>query len=94
MVEIVGRVRIDDLDRYLAVFTTRGKDMRSRYGSLGARVLRDLDDDGRVVIVLRWESRERFEAFLDDPALRELRASSGGQAPEFTYVEEVADVAA
>jgi hypothetical protein len=91
---ILARVKIGDFDQFWSVFTTRGADHRRAYGSAGARVLRNQEQQDEVLILFDW-SKEDYERFLGDPQTREIMASAGLQGlPETTVVEPVGETGA
>ncbi|MGD9601420.1 MAG: antibiotic biosynthesis monooxygenase [Gammaproteobacteria bacterium] len=91
MVTILGRVRIEDLPAFISVFATRGQAMRRQHGSRSAQLFKVDQTPDEVVVVFDWSSREDFERFTTDPAVRETMKSSGTRgAPEFTVLERVA----
>jgi hypothetical protein len=90
---IVTRVAIEDFDRFLGVFSTRGAEKRAQHGSRGARVFRVADDPNAVVVLFDWD-RAGFEGFLQDPEVPDIMAAAGLREPPIaTYVEEAATVA-
>ena len=47
-------------------------------------------EDDRVMVHFEWESEEAFEAFRNDPAVKETMRSSGTLGPpEFTVLKKV-----
>jgi heme-degrading monooxygenase HmoA len=47
-------------------------------------------EEGRVVVLFEWGSEEAFEAFRNDPSVKETMGSSGTVGPpEFTFLEKV-----
>jgi heme-degrading monooxygenase HmoA len=49
-------------------------------------------EDDRVVVLFEWESEEAFEAFRNDPSVRETMKSSGTVGPpEFTVLKKVGE---
>lgn len=92
MVHILGKVGHGDLARFIAVFATRGAALRRQHGSRSAQVFAVGDEENRAIVLLEWESREAFEGFLADPAVREAMQAGGGVGrPEFTYLDKVAE---
>jgi quinol monooxygenase YgiN len=87
MYTILAEVRIEDLDRFLAVFSTDGLEKRARHGSLGAEVLAAGDASDRVFVLIDWTDRAAFEAFLADPEVAPTMARGGAKGrPAFTSV--------
>jgi heme-degrading monooxygenase HmoA len=88
---ILARVKIGDFDQFWSVFTTRGAEHRRKYGSTGAKVLRNQEEQDEVVVLFDW-SKEDYERFLADPQTPEIMASAGLQGrPEHTVLEPVGE---
>ena len=50
------------------------------------------DEENRAIVLLEWESREAFEGFLADAAVRESMQAGGAVGrPEFTFLDIVAE---
>jgi quinol monooxygenase YgiN len=95
MYTILADVRIEDLDRFIAVFSTAGLDKRARHGSLGAEVLAATEDSGRVFVLIDWADRAAFEVFLADPEVPPTMARGGAkERPSFTPVTRQGRLAA
>lgn len=87
MYTVVADVRIEDLDRFLAVFSTAGQEKRARHGSLSAEVLAATEESGRVFVLIDWPHRAAFDAFLADPEVPPTMARGGAKGrPAFTPV--------
>ena len=65
---LLATTQIEDLDRFLEVFSTAGAEKRKQHGSKGALVFRDPSEDDRVWVVFDW----------DDAGLAELRVRPRG----------------
>ncbi len=92
MIHILGKVSHSDLARFIATFATRSAPLRRKHGSHHAQVFAVRDEENRAIVLLEWESREAFEAFLADPTVRESMQSGGTIGlPEFTFLDKVAD---
>jgi hypothetical protein len=90
---LFSRLAIEDFDRFLGVFSTRGAEKRAQHGSRGARVFRVADDPNTVIVLFDWD-RAGFEGFLRDPEAPDIMAAAGLREPPVpTYVEEAATVA-
>jgi heme-degrading monooxygenase HmoA len=88
---ILARVKIGEFDQFWSVFTTRGAEHRRKYGSTGAKVFRNQQDENEVVVLFDW-SEEDYKRFMADPQTREIMASAGVQGPpEHTAVEPVGE---
>lgn len=93
MIHILGKLTYEELPKFIGIFATRGAAMRRQHGSIRSQVFDLPDEENRAIVLLEWESRESFEAFLADPAVRETMRSSGTVGrPEFTFLSKVADL--
>lgn len=91
MVQILVRARYEELQRFIGGFATRGAAMRRKHGSRHATMLKNSAED-EVILLFDWDSREAFEAFLEDPEVKATMQSSGTLGrPEFTYLEKIAE---
>ena len=92
MVHILGEVAKENLEQFVGVFSTRGAMMRGKHGNHRTQLFKVAEEEGKVVVLLEWESREAFEGFSNDPRVRETMSSSGTVGPpEFTFVEKVGE---
>lgn len=71
MVHILGRVSIEDLEKFVGVFSTRGAEMRGKHGNHRTQFFKVAEEDGKMVVLFEWESREAFEGFSNDPRVKE-----------------------
>lgn len=92
MAYVIARTRVEDVDRFVETFTTRGAELRRKHGSRGSRVFRGVDDPQEVLVVFDWD-REQWDEFVADPEFREVTQSAGLlEPPQPTFVEHVTDV--
>jgi hypothetical protein len=75
---ILATSKIEDLDRFLKTFTTKGAVKRKEHGSKGSHVFRDPNDEGRVWVVFDWDD-EGFNSFLSDPDVPAIFQEGGVQ---------------
>ncbi len=95
MVHILAEVSVEDLPKFMGVFSTRGAEMRRKHGSHRAQIFKVEEESNQVVVLFEWESREAFEGFLEDPTVRETMQSSGTRGrPKFTFLEKVGELTA
>jgi hypothetical protein len=89
---ILATGKIEDLDRFLSTFTTKGAEKRKQYGSKGSHVFRDPTDEGRIWIVFDWDD-EGFENLLSDPDMPAIFQEAGIQGrPEKAELAREHDV--
>jgi hypothetical protein len=89
---ILATVKIEDLDRFLGTFTTKGAEKRKQHGSKGSHVFRDPNDDGRVWVVFDWDE-EGYGNFVSDPDMPAIFEEAGLQGrPETAELAREHDV--
>jgi hypothetical protein len=83
---ILATVKIEDFDRFWNTFSTKGAEKRKEYGSKGATVFRDPNEDDRVWALYDWDE-EGLQNFLSDPEVPPIVQEAGYkgrlQAAEF-----------
>lgn len=86
----LAEVEIEDLQRFLSVFTTDGRDKREAHGSLGAEVLSVTDGSNRVLVLIDWTDEGAFERFVSDPTVPPTMARGGAKGrPKFTPLSRI-----
>ena len=94
MYTTLAKVSVADIERFIAVFATRGQARRREHGSLAAEAFA-ADDPGTAMVLIDWSDRGAFERFLADPAVRETMKSGGAtRPPEFTALSRLGRFAA
>ena len=73
---LLATTQIEDLDRFLDVFSTTGADKRRQHGSKGALVFRDPSEDDRVWVVFDWDA-QGWQSFVSDPAVPPIMQRAG-----------------
>ena len=68
----------EDFDRFWKTFSTKGAEKRKQYGSGGAHVFRDPNDDGRIWVVFDWDE-EGWQNFISDPDVPAIFQEAGLQ---------------
>lgn len=93
MIHLLVRVEVENFERFLEAFNTRGLRLRRHHGSQGARVLRHRDEPNRVSLVFEWQSEEAFRGFLEDPDVREtMRIGGAKHPPQVTFVDAIEEL--
>ena len=77
MVDILIRLKVRDFDVFWEGFRERGAPLRQRHGSKGVTALRSQDDPHAVVLDLKWDTREGFSEFLQDPEVQDSMIKGG-----------------
>ena len=63
---LLATTQVEDFDRFLEIFTTKGADKRREHGSKGALVFRDPSEDDRVWALFDWDE-QGWQSFVTDP---------------------------
>ena len=88
MVLILVRHKVEDYAKWKAVFDEHGA-ARKAGGSMGARVMRNVDDPSEQVIITEWPDIEHAKAFVASPDLREAMGRGGVMGmPDVVFLEE------
>lgn len=73
---ILATTQVEDFDRFLSIFSTKGAEKRAQHGSKGATVFRDPNEDDRVWVLFDWDE-EGFQNFLSDPEVPAIIQEAG-----------------
>jgi hypothetical protein len=77
---ILATAKVEDVDRFLATFTTKGAEKRTQHGSRGSHVFRDPNDDTRLWVVFDWDE-EGYGDLISDPDMPAIFQEAGLQGP-------------
>jgi hypothetical protein len=75
---ILSTVKVEDFDRFLNTFSTKGAEKRKQHGSQGSHVFRDPTDEGRVWVVFDWDE-EGYNNLMSDPEVPAIFQEAGLQ---------------
>jgi len=73
---LLATTQIEELDRFLEIFSTKGADKRQQHGSKGAMVFRDPAEDDRVWVLFDWDE-EGWASFVSDPEVPPIMKEAG-----------------
>jgi len=83
---ILATTQIEDLDRFLSIFSTKGAEKRAEHGSKGAHVFRDPTEEDHVWVLFDWNA-EGWQSFVADPDVPPIMKEAGhktrAQAAQF-----------
>lgn len=84
---LLATTQVEDLDRFMEIFTTKGADKRGQHGSKGALVFRDPSEDDRVWVIFDWDA-EGWQSFVSDPEVPPIMKEAGhkGKAQAAAFV--------
>ncbi|HKX19532.1 MAG TPA: hypothetical protein VJT33_16135 [bacterium] len=73
---MLATTKIEDLERFLRIFSTTGAEKRRQHGSTGARVFCDPNEADRVWVIFDWDE-EGFKKFVSDPSVPPILQDAG-----------------
>jgi hypothetical protein len=73
---ILATTTVEDFDRFLNIFATKGAEKRKEHGSKGATVFRDPNEEDRVWVLFDWDEGG-FQNFLSDPEVPPIIQEAG-----------------
>jgi len=75
---LLATTKVENVDRFLKIFSTKGAEKRKQHGSKGAIVFRDPTESDRVWVVFDWDEAG-FKSFVSDPAVPPILQEAGHQ---------------
>jgi hypothetical protein len=75
---ILTTAKAEDFDRFWNTFSTKGAEKRKQYGSKGASVFRDPNEEGRIWVVFDWDDAG-WQSFISDPDVPAIFQEGGLQ---------------
>ena len=73
---ILATTKVEDVDRFLEVFGTKGAEKREQHGSKGSTVFRDPSETDRVWALFDWDEAG-WAAFVSDPSVPPVLKAAG-----------------
>jgi hypothetical protein len=73
---LLATTQVEDVDRFMEVFTTSGAEKRKQHGSKGAAVFRDPSEPDRVWAIFDWDA-QGWQSFVSDPDVPAILAAAG-----------------
>ena len=73
---ILATATVEDFDRFLEVFSTKGAAKRRQHGSKGSSVFRDPAEDDRVWALFDWDE-QGWQSFVSDPEVPAILQEAG-----------------
>lgn len=77
---ILATTQVEDFDRFIEIFSTKGAEKRGEHGSKGAQVFRDPSEDDRVWVLFDWD-QDGWQSFVSDPAVPPIMQEAGHKGP-------------
>ena len=73
---ILATTKVEDVDRFLEVFASKGAVKRAEHGSKGSTVFRDPSEDDRVWALFDWDE-QGWLSFVSDPDVPPILKEAG-----------------
>lgn len=73
---ILATTKVEDYDRFLEIFSSKGAEKRKQHGSKGSTVFRDPSDDDRVWVLFDWDTAG-WQNFVSDPDVPAILQEAG-----------------
>ena len=73
---LLATTTVEDVDRFLEVFSTAGAAKRRQHGSRGSLVFRDPDAPDRLWAIFDWDEAG-WKSFVSDPAVPAILQKAG-----------------
>jgi hypothetical protein len=73
---ILATTKVEDVDRFLKVFSTSGAEKRKEHGSKGSTVFGDPNEGDRVWVLFDWDA-EGWQSFVSDPEVPAILQAAG-----------------
>jgi hypothetical protein len=73
---ILATTTVEDFDRFVEVYSTKGAEKRKQHGSKGSRVFRDPNETDRVWVIFDW-NEAGWQSFASDPEVPGIMQQAG-----------------
>jgi hypothetical protein len=73
---ILATTTVEDFDRFVEIYSTKGAEKRKQHGSKGSRVFRDPDETDRVWVIFDW-NEAGWQSFASDPEVPGIMQEAG-----------------
>jgi hypothetical protein len=80
---ILLTTEVEDFDRFVEIFSTKGAEKRKEHGSKGSTVYRDPNQSDRAWAIFDWD-QDGFKSFVSDPEVPPILKEAGHKGtPQF-----------
>lgn len=73
---LLATTKVEDVDRFIEVFSTKGAGKRKQHGSKGSTVFRDPNESDRVWVIFDWDEKG-WQSFVSDPEVPPILQQAG-----------------
>ena len=75
---ILATTKVENIDQFLKIFSTKGAEKRKQHGSKGCTVFRDPTEENRVWVLFDWDEKG-WQSFVSDPEVPAILKEAGHQ---------------
>jgi hypothetical protein len=73
---LLATTRVEDFDRFVQIYSTKGAEKRKQHGSKGSTVFRDPNEEDRIWAIFDWDL-EGWQRFATDPDVPVIMQEAG-----------------
>lgn len=73
---LLATTKVEDFDRFVEIYSTKGAEKRKQHGSKGSTVFRDPNEEDRVWAVFDWDGGG-WQSFASDPEVPAIMQEAG-----------------
>ena len=73
---LLATTQMEDFDRFIEIFSTKGAAKRKQHGSKGSIVFRDPSEDDRAWVIFDWDE-QGWASFVSDPEVPPIMQEAG-----------------
>ncbi|MDQ1736512.1 MAG: hypothetical protein QOH56_2763 [Pseudonocardiales bacterium] len=73
---MLATTKVEDFDRFLNIFSTKGAEKRKQHGSKGSTVFRDPVESDRAWVLFDWDA-DGWQSFVTDPDVPAILHEAG-----------------
>jgi hypothetical protein len=73
---LLATTKVEDVDRFLKIFSTKGAEKRKQHGCKGSTVYREPNEENRLWAIFDWDE-EGWKSFVSDPELPPILKEAG-----------------
>lgn len=73
---MLATTKVENVDRFLKIFSTKGAEKRRQHGCKGSTVFCDPNEADRVWVIFDWDE-QGFKNFVSDPSVPPILEEAG-----------------
>ena len=73
---ILATTKVEDFDRFLKIFSTKGLEKRKQHGCKGSTVFRDPTEADRAWAIFDWDEKG-WQSYVSDPEVPPILQAAG-----------------